>query len=225
MNSKTVVDSEPRKRETQDGANDSTRDKILDAAEKLFGERTFDTVSLREITQEANVTLALASYHFRTKERLHAQVVERRAAILAQIRRERLELLRRKQNLTTESIFDAFMRPLFEKITSEDEGWEPYVLILVQLGQSNRWLELLHKNFDETAELFLAELRKTLPTLKKSVLLRVFGIALGAMLHTVSRNRRINALSGGSVKAEDLDAAYKVLLKFVVGGIEGLATK
>jgi hypothetical protein len=38
----------------------------------------------------------------------------------------------------------------------------------------------------------------------------------------VSKNRRIDALSGGTVSADDLDAAYETLLKFVVRGLEGL---
>lgn len=215
-----------KKDEPQAAATDSTtRDKILDAAEKLFGERTFDTVSLRDITQQADVTLALASYHFGTKERLYAQVVERRADILNQIRRARLETLKKKGNLTTETIFDAFMRPLFEQMANGSKGWEPYVLILTQLGQGNRWLDLLDKNFNETAELFLSELRETIPDMKKPVLLRGFTIALAAMLQTLSKNRRVDSLSSGAVSAEDLTAAYKVLLKFVVRGFEGLAEK
>ena len=69
------------------GSTDTTRDKILDAAEALFGERTFDTVSLRDITNRANVTLALASYHFGTKDKLFADIVARRASILGEMRR------------------------------------------------------------------------------------------------------------------------------------------
>ena len=69
---------------------EETRAKIINAAELLFGKRSFDAVSLRDITVEAGVTLALASYHFRTKENLFAAVVSRRAEVLNRIRRERL---------------------------------------------------------------------------------------------------------------------------------------
>jgi hypothetical protein len=47
-------------------------------------------------------------------------------------------------------------------------------------------------------------------------------MVLVAMLQTLSRNRRLDALSGGAVTADDLDAAYEVLLQFVVKGLEGL---
>lgn len=205
------------------GRQDNTRDKILDAAEVLFGERTFDTVSLRDITQLAEVTLALASYHFGTKDKLYAQVVERRADVLNQMRRERLAAMESSGALTTRSIMDAFMYPLFEQTSSGQAGWEAYVQILAKLAQTNRWLDLLHKNFDETAELFLSKLEGTLPNVPRPVLMRGFSIALVAMLQTVSKNRRLDSLSGGSVSADDLDAAFKTLLVFVVRGLEGLA--
>lgn len=205
------------------GTPDTTRDKILDAAEALFGERTFDTVSLRDITQRADVTLALASYHFGTKDRLFADIVARRASILSDLRRERLAELEAKGGLTTEAILDSFMRPMFEKMTEGSRGWPSYLLILAQLGQSNRWLDLLHDNFDPTAEVFLEKLASTLPDVPRPLLMRGFSMALVAMLQTLSRNRRLDALSGGKVSADDLTEAYEVLLKFSVRGIEGLA--
>ena len=204
-------------------ASDSTRDKILDAAEQLFGERTFDTVSLRDITQKADVTLALASYHFGTKDRLYAEIVVRRAAIMNDMRRKRLAALESKGGLTTEKILDAFMHPLFEQMTSGSEGWQSYLLILAKLAQSNERLHLLHENFDETASLFLTKLEETLPQLPRPVLMRGFSLALVAMLQTLSKNRRIDSLSEGAVSADDLNAAYPVLLRFSVKGLEGLA--
>jgi AcrR family transcriptional regulator len=213
------------KRQPKQQSSDNTRDKILDAAETLFGERTFDTVSLRDITQKADVTLALASYHFGTKERLFAEVVGRRADILNQMRRRRLAAIEADGKLDTRSIVDAFMHPLFEQMASGSAGWESYLLILAQLGQTNRWLHLLHASFDETAELFLAKLEAALPTVPKPVLMRGFSMVLVSMLQTLSRNRRIDALSGGAVSADDLDAAYVVLLQFVVKGLGGLAAE
>jgi len=213
-----------RQKGQANASRDSTRDKILDAAEYLFGERTFDTVSLRDITRRANVTLALASYHFGTKERLCAEVVHRRAEVLNQMRRARLSELEASGAITTAAIIDAFMHPLFEMMTSGDEGWESYVMLLTKLGQTNRWLELVRENFDETAWIFLAQLRKTLPDLSEPDLIRGFALAIAAMLNTLGRNRRVDTISAGTISSSDLAASYDVLVRFVVKGLEGLGS-
>lgn len=223
MDEKLATTPAKPRRQSGRGSNDSTRDKILDAAEALFGERTFDTVSLRDITQKAKVTLALASYHFGTKENLFAEVVGRRADILAQMRHERLAALEAREPLTTEGIIDAFMHPLFEQMRSGSHGWESYLMILAQLGQTNRWVKVLHTYFDDTANLFLAKLRLTLPGMPDDLLMRGFSMTMVSMLQTLARNRRVDSLSGGAISADDLDAAYTALLKFAVRGLEGLS--
>ena len=91
---------------------DQTKEKILDAAEELFGEKTFDTVSLRDITNHASVTLALASYHFGTKDNLFVAVVARRAHMLNRMRVERLAELDDAGVTDVGPYIDAFIRPL-----------------------------------------------------------------------------------------------------------------
>ena len=50
--------------------SEATRQKILDAAEILFAERGFHSVSVRDITTEAGVDVALINYHFGSKQLL-----------------------------------------------------------------------------------------------------------------------------------------------------------
>jgi len=57
----------------------------------------------------------------------------------------------------------------------------------------------------------------------RPLLMRGFALSLVAMLQTLARNRRLDALSGGKVSSDDLGEAYAVLLQFVVSGLEGLA--
>jgi TetR/AcrR family transcriptional regulator len=53
------------------------RDKILDAADDLFGEIGFDAATTREIAQRSGVNKALIHYHFQSKERLLENLLER----------------------------------------------------------------------------------------------------------------------------------------------------
>ncbi|PJF45437.1 MAG: TetR/AcrR family transcriptional regulator, partial [Candidatus Thermofonsia Clade 3 bacterium] len=56
----------------------ATRERILDAAERLFAERGFAGTSLRDITSEARVNLAAVNYHFGSKDELFLATVVRR---------------------------------------------------------------------------------------------------------------------------------------------------
>src|SRR3954468_14580279 len=72
-----------------------TKELILDTAERLFAERSYSSVSLREITAEAKVNLAAVNYHFGSKDALLLAVFKRRAVDL---NRERLNLLREAES-------------------------------------------------------------------------------------------------------------------------------
>jgi AcrR family transcriptional regulator len=58
-------------------AEDTTRDLILDAADRLFGEAGFDAATTREISEISGVNKALIHYHFGSKEELLASVLDR----------------------------------------------------------------------------------------------------------------------------------------------------
>ena len=48
----------------------TTKDKLMDAAERLFARRGFHGASLRDITAAAGVDLAFVNYHFGSKKGL-----------------------------------------------------------------------------------------------------------------------------------------------------------
>lgn len=196
-----------------------TRAKILDAAEVLFGARGFDAVSLREITEMGEVTLALASYHFGTKDQLFEEVVARRAAILCEDRIARLNALKQQD---VQTILDAFMGPIFDRASSGEPGWADYFKVLNRLGDGNRWLDLLTRHFDATAMVFIEALQRARPDTDRAKVVRGFTMILHLMLATVSEHGRIDRLTEGKVKAADLRAAYDPLLRFVVAGFNSV---
>ena len=54
---------------------DSTYNKLIASGIKLFGESSFDAVSVRDIAAEAEVNLSAVSYHFGGKSELYQAVV------------------------------------------------------------------------------------------------------------------------------------------------------
>jgi len=54
----------------------ATRDRILEAADHLFGELGFDATTTREIAERSRVNKALIHYHFKNKEGLLADLLD-----------------------------------------------------------------------------------------------------------------------------------------------------
>src|ERR1700749_1293749 len=71
--------------------SDQTRTAILAAAERLYADRGFGDVTLRDIVAEANVNLAAVNYHFGSKDDLIAELFVTRSLAL---NRERLRELK-----------------------------------------------------------------------------------------------------------------------------------
>jgi TetR/AcrR family transcriptional regulator, regulator of cefoperazone and chloramphenicol sensitivity len=74
-NAKRATDRPPAQPAGQD-EEDGTRDRILKTAERLFAERGFNGVSVRELAAAASVNIASIGYHFRSKERLYVAAFE-----------------------------------------------------------------------------------------------------------------------------------------------------
>lgn len=57
-------------------STDSTKEKIENAAKKLFAEKGFDSVTTRQISKEAGVSHSALNYHFKSKELLLLRLSE-----------------------------------------------------------------------------------------------------------------------------------------------------
>ena len=72
-----------------------TIERLLDAAEQLFGDFGYDGVGMRALTDKAKVNLGAATYHFGSKKALYIETFMRR---FRPLNAERLQLLRDAQS-------------------------------------------------------------------------------------------------------------------------------
>jgi AcrR family transcriptional regulator len=99
----------------------STRDKLLDAAARLFAERGVDNVSIAEIVRTAGQRNASAvQYHFGTREEVMRAVLARHVPAIADRRRELLEVSRSRPENDVRSAAEAIVRPVTE---FAQRGW------------------------------------------------------------------------------------------------------
>lgn len=70
--------------------DNETRERILNTAQRLFAEKGFSKVSLRELTAAAETNLAAVNYYFGSKDQLLAALIRRAAKI---VHRQRMDML------------------------------------------------------------------------------------------------------------------------------------
>lgn len=91
---------------------EATRDRLLDAAERLFAEHGYQATTMRGLTAEADANIAAVNYHFGCKQSLLEAVVHRALAPVVEERRRRLEALDAAP--AVEAIVEAIVGPLFD---------------------------------------------------------------------------------------------------------------
>src|SRR3954451_3032262 len=91
---------------------EATRDRLLDAAERLFAEHGYQATTMRGLTAEADANIAAVNYHFGCKQSLLEAVVHRALAPVVQERRRRLRAL--GDSPSVEELVEAIAGPLLE---------------------------------------------------------------------------------------------------------------
>lgn len=105
----------------------SARIRLLDAASTLFARRGYEGASTRAIAEHAGVHQALVRYHFRSKEVLWREVIERGLAALGQAIAQ--------AGTETDRV-----AALLRAISAHPEPLQAIVHALLEPGQRREWL-------------------------------------------------------------------------------------
>lgn len=206
-------------------ATASTRDRILQTAERLFAEKGIDRVSLREITLAAGVNIAAVHYHFGSKKTVLEQLFALRSGPIANRRLELLSRIRRDDEgkPVLEDVLIAFLRPALQ--ASTDPGGASFVMLRARLAFEKVEVRraVLGKAFDTSNREFLRILAQALPELKRDELHWRFHFLLGAMVYTMAAPGRIEAITDGALDTMDSTAALAKLVAFAAAGFRGSA--
>jgi AcrR family transcriptional regulator len=188
-----------------------TKTRILDAAEKLFGEKGFDATSLRDITKEADVNLAAVNYHFQSKESLIEAVIMRGAAPVNQKRIAMLEAA--GPNPTIEQLIEAFIGPVLE------QDFEPMAPLMARVLASPEIMKRVFKQHMDTLSRRFAEcVAKAMPELSPAEVMWRLHFTAGAMAHTVTRAPVLRDLFGGVLDFKDRKLLIARLVRFAAAG-------
>src|SRR5581483_8261607 len=177
----------------------TTKDRILDAAERLFAREGLEATSLRAITAEANVNLAAVNYHFHSKDALIRAVIRRR---IGPVNEKRLAMLDECEAaagdgpLPLDSVIDAFVRPVLEISRSHAREFGP--LMGRMYAEPSAFIERIYnEHLEDVVRRFVIAFKRALPDLPEVELLWRLHFSIGVMAHTMGAASLLAYLSKG----------------------------
>jgi AcrR family transcriptional regulator len=179
------------------------RNRILDAAERVFAQEGYHGTTLREIAKVADVKLSLIGYHFESKLALYTAVFVRRQ----HVNEERLRRLEAIENLDApdalEQIVSAFMDPVVS--LREDASWYRKLVFREAADPSCPERGVMGALFDPMARKFIEALKCALPGKPPGFYEWCYLFAVGALTQSAFDDR-IASLGGvpGAAEKNDL---------------------
>ena len=198
-----------------------TKERILDSAERLFAKKGLKHTSVRDITSEANAHLAAVNYHFRSKDGLLKEVVQRR---IVPLNRERLRLLERasrrygKESVPIETTLHALLAPAIKLYFEKPHFLKVAGQIVSDPDDQVYKIFLLH--FQDVFSGFKEVFTASLPHMEQEEIMWRIHFLMGAMIHTWTNHSGLEHLSGGVCSLRDEEETLNRLIAFCAAGLK-----
>jgi AcrR family transcriptional regulator len=202
----------------------SSKEPILDAAERVFATHGYEGASMRLIAQEAGVAQALLHYHFSTKERLFEAIFARRSTAINAFREERLDrLFADDSKPTLEELLDVLFQPSPNFLGSEKQPGTYFAPMVsaISIGQDKRSKSLMTRYYDPIARRFIDGFQRICPGLSAKDAVWAYLFALGARLQASRQNDRARRLGGKAAAIDDAGLRAE-FVSFIAAGIRSL---
>jgi AcrR family transcriptional regulator len=200
-----------------------TRERILDAAERLFAEHGLEGVSTRDITALAEANVGAINYHFGSKEGLVFAVFDRRLTPVTEERLAALDEVERsagKAAPKAEAVLRAYIRPAVEHALDPKWGSTSFAKLMGRLiGEPGTTTvqRLKQAHFDRLAKRYDAALLRAIPALSREGLICGKTFIIGSLHYLLLMlDQSLPCIVEGRPDGEDL---VKRLVRFAAAGL------
>jgi AcrR family transcriptional regulator len=164
--------------------------KLLEIAEQLVVAKGFDSVSVRDITQAAEVNVAAVNYHFGSRNSLLDLVMIRQVIPINEERLARLDAVDHKSSVkpALEEVLGAWLRPLLNQARKSElpnSGFDRLVG-LIFARQTEDWPAMVRESMQQVMERFFKSFAKALPMLTADELAVRIHFVTGGMIHLLT---------------------------------------
>ncbi|MEA2864029.1 MAG: hypothetical protein QOC84_1985 [Bradyrhizobium sp.] len=209
-------------------ASDHTRTAILVAAERLYADRGFGDVTLRDIVAAANVNLAAVNYHFGSKDELIAELFVTRSIAT---NRERLNELKRAEEAgggraDIASILRALVGPTLRGCLGPERERSTAARFMIRASiESVPPIRRIKNREVDHLRKFAAAMKRALPGRDEADLYWGLHFALAMAHQTIRDSERLTKLSEGSCDLDDVDGIIERIVAVSVMALSGEETK
>lgn len=177
--------------------SEKTRGKIIEAAGRLFAEKGFNGVTVRDIVRKADTHLSALNYHFRTKEALYREVVleASRACMTSSEDREQLAQLDPR-----EAVFLIVKEMMVGHGKGESWPWQLSIINRECWEPSGVFNELAETYLKPEAEFLAGILAQVVGRPSNSHSVRFAVVMLTGMLDSLAYEHYMNAIAPGLIE-------------------------
>ncbi|MBC8377945.1 MAG: TetR/AcrR family transcriptional regulator [Planctomycetes bacterium] len=199
---------------------EDVQSRLLDSAEKLFCQKGFDRVSVRELTAEANCNIASVNYHFGSKEKLYTEMFRRQFTAMINGHLETINCVLADSESTLEGMLRAVIEPAIRRISQNERGGQVMKLLIREIMNQHIdpepiCKEMKTKFFDELGKAIL----RFVPEIPEEKILMVTFSFDGVVLHPfLFMDFYENMMPGFEV-----GKLIEHMVKFVAAAIRGYA--
>jgi AcrR family transcriptional regulator len=205
-------------------ASDQTRTAILNAAERLYAERGFGDVTLRDIVAAADVNLAAVNYHFGSKDELIAELFVSRSLAT---NRERLNQLKMAEEAgdgraSIESVLRALVGPTLRGCLGpeRERSTASRFMIRASIESVPPIRRIKNREIDHLRK-FAAAMRRSLPDCNEADLYWGLHFALAMAHQTIRDSERLAKLSEGLCDLDDVEGIIERIVAASVMALMG----
>ncbi len=200
-------------------ASDQTRTSILSAAERLYAERGFGDVTLRDIVAAADVNLAAVNYHFGSKDELIAELFVTRSLAT---NRERLNELKAAEEAgggraSIDSILRALVGPTLRGCLGPERERSTAARFMIRASiESVPPIRRIRNREIDHLRKFAAAMRRSLPDRDGGL-----HFALAMAHQTIRDSERLAKLSEGLCDLNDVEGIIERIVAVSVQALTG----
>jgi AcrR family transcriptional regulator len=203
---------------------DHTRAAILNAAERLYADRGFADVTLRDIVAAADVNLAAVNYHFGSKDELIAELFVTRSMAT---NRERLNELKAAElagggRAPIDAIFRALVGPTLRGCLGPDNERSAAARFMIRASiESVPPIRRIKNHEIDHLRKFAAAMRRSLPDCSEVDLYWGLHFALAMAHQTIRDGERLTKLSEAICDLNDVSGIIERVVAVSVMALTG----